>query len=167
MARLHEGRTVAKEIAAVRSELSALVRWVAREAPSDAALAHDAFQEAVEACLLEALAEGRELPGPDALGVEPESYLLGVGDAVGEVRRLVLHDLSKGNVASAERRLATLEGLYRILLRFETTRAILPLKPKQDAARGILEKTRGEVTMARLLHRARLPAERPEEGTDA
>lgn len=167
MARLHEGRPVTSELVAVRRELAALARWVAREAPADAPLAHDAFQEAVEACLLEALEAGRELPGPEALGVEPESYLLGVADAVGEVRRLVLHDLSRGEVVAAERRLATLEGLYRILLRFETTRAILPLKPKQDAARGILEKTRGEVTMARLLHRARLPAGRAEEGTDA
>jgi len=164
MAHLHEGRAVGREMKEVRAGLASLSTWVRRTAPADAALAHDAFQEGVEACLLEALAADRPLPGPDELHVEPESYLLGLGDAVGEVRRLVLHDLAHGRVDDAERRLALLEALYRILLRFETTRAIVPLKPKQDAARGIVEKTRGEVTMARLLHRARWPASAPEDG---
>lgn len=158
MSHLHDGQPVEAEIRVTRRGLSELRRWVARRAPADVALAHDAFQEAVEACLLDALANGRPLPTPAELEVEPESYLLGLADAVGEVRRLVLHELTAGDIRAAERRLADLDALYRILLRFETTRAILPLKPKQDNARGLLEKTRGEVTLARLLHRARLPA---------
>jgi translin len=141
----------------VRAELKELVWWVGRNAPSDASLAHDAFQEAVEACLLFALHQDRRLPTPAELGVDPESYLSGMADAIGEVRRLVLHDLSEGHVEAAERRLLTLESLYRILMRFETTRAILALKPKQDTARSLLERTRGEVTMARMLQRAQLP----------
>jgi len=158
MAHLHDGRPVDREVESVRRELRRLGAWVGRRAPSDAPLAHDAFQEAVEACLLFALHRNERLPTPTELSVEPESYLAGLADAIGEVRRLVLHDLSEGDVDSAERRLVVLEALYRILLRFETTRAILPLKPKQDTARSILERTRGEVTMARLLHRARVPS---------
>ncbi|HEY6237563.1 MAG TPA: hypothetical protein VIZ68_00050 [Thermoplasmata archaeon] len=157
MSRLHEGHDVALAVEETRRELASLGAWIRSNAPADAPLAHDALQEAVEACLLYALSMDRRLPGPDELRVEPEAYLLGLADTVGEVRRIVLHDLSAGRVDEAERRLLTLEALYRILLRFETTRAILPLKPKQDAARGMLEKTRGEVTMARLLVRARLP----------
>ncbi len=157
MAHLHEGRSVSREVAAVRRELAALAAWVVEVAPSDAALAHDALQEGVEACLLANLAADRPLPGPEALGVEPESYLLGLGDTVGELRRLALSALARDRLDEAERRLGQLESVYRVLLRFETTRAIVPLKPKQDAARGLVEKTRGEVTLARLLHRARLP----------
>jgi translin len=164
MSRLHEGHDVALAVEETRRELASLGAWIRRNAPADAPLAHDALQEAVEACLLYALSMDRRLPGPDELQVEPEAYLLGLADTVGEVRRIVLHDLSAGRVDEAERRLLTLEALYRILLRFETTRAILPLKPKQDAARGMLEKTRGEVTMARLLVRARLPAAPGSEG---
>lgn len=158
MTRLHEGQGIAKEVAQIRRETIALSAWIRRNAAADAGLAHDAFQEAVEACLLEALADGRRLPGPDELSVEPEEYLLGLADTIGEVRRLVLADLAHGTVDRAEARLVVLEALYRLLLRFETTRAIVPLKPKQDAARGILERTRGEVTLARVLDRARLPA---------
>jgi translin len=158
MSRLHEGQAIERELAQIRQETIALVRWIDRHAPSDAGLAHDALQESVEASLLHALHRGRRLPTPTALGVEPESYLSGLADVVGEVRRLILQDLSDGRVAAAEKRLALQEALYRLLLRFETTRAILPLKPKQDSARGILERTRGDVTMGRLLDRARLPA---------
>jgi translin len=163
MAHLHDGRDVGAEIAEIQRETRDLARWIERKAAPDAALAHDALQESVEASLLYALHRSESLPTPAELRVEPESYLSGLADVVGEIRRLILHELSKGNVAAAEEKLTMLEDLYRLLLRFETTRAILPLKPKQDSARGILERTRGEVTMARVLHRARLPAA-PAEG---
>jgi translin len=164
MAHLHDGQETVDEIAAIRASTTELVRWVGRHAPADAALAHDALQESVEASLLFALHRGDKLPGPSELAVEPESYLSGLGDVVGEVRRLILHDLSSGELPRAEERLQVLEELYRLLLRFETTRAILSLKPKQDSARGILERTRGDVTMARMLHRANLPGAPPKEG---
>jgi translin len=157
MTRLHAGADVRSAIAEVRRETAALARWVRGHATADAALAHDALQEGVEACLLDALFRGVILPSPRTLGVEPEEYLLGLGDAVGELRRLVLSDLAAGRVDDAERRLAELEALHHILLRFETTRAIVALKPKQDTARGLVEKTRGEVTMARMLARAHWP----------
>jgi translin len=158
MAHLHDGKDVAGEIVFIQKETSDLVRWIDRHAAADAPLAHDALQESVEASLLYALHRSEALPTPAELRVEPESYLSGLADVVGEIRRLILHELSAGNVAAAEEKMIMLEDLYRLLLRFETTRAILPLKPKQDAARGILERTRGDVTMARLLHRAHLPA---------
>jgi translin len=158
MAHLHEGRPVAREVAQVRAALAEVSAWVRRHARADAGLAHDALQEGVEACLLAQLAEHRPLPTPRSLHVEPEEYLAGLADAVGEVRRLALHALSTEQVDLAIARLDQLEALYRVLLRFETTRAILPLKPKQDAARSLLERTRSEVTLARMLQRARVPA---------
>jgi predicted translin family RNA/ssDNA-binding protein len=50
-----------------------------------------------------------------------------------------------------------MDALTRDLLRFDTTRAIVQLKPKQDTARSLLERTRGEVVMARLHLRAHGP----------
>lgn len=163
MGRLHDRQEVGREMAALGRETRELQAWVHRSAAADAGLAHDALQESVEAQLLFALDRDAPLPTPKALGVEPETYLSGLGDVVGEVRRLVLHDLSEGRIPRAETRLRLLEELYRILRRFETTRAILPLKPKQDTARSLLERTRGEVTMARMLDRARLPSSGREE----
>ena len=48
-----------------------------------------------------------------------------------------------------------MEELTQALLRFDTSRAIVQLKPKQDQARTLVERTRGEVVMARFLARAR------------
>jgi translin len=155
MTRLHSNGSAGVELAEVRRGLAELADWLHREGRGDEPLAHDAFQEAVEAILLGAIAAGEPLPGPSDLGVDPEPYLLGLGDVVGEVRRRVLDQLGRDDVAGAEADLALMERLTRTLLRFDTTRAIVPLKPKQDTARTLLERTRGEVVMARFLARAR------------
>ncbi len=155
MTRLHTEGSAAPDLAEIRRGVVELSDWLRREGRGDEPLALDAFQEAVEAMLLGAIAVGDPLPGPADLGVDPEPYLLGLGDVVGEVRRRVLDRLGRDDIAGAEAELALMERLTRALLRFDTTRAIVPLKPKQDSARTLLERTRGEVVMARVLSRAR------------
>ena len=125
-----------------------------RDGRGDESLVRDALQESVEAALLVAVVQRRTLPGPEDLQVEPEPYLLGLGDVVGEIRRLALDRLGHGDVAMADAYVDLMDTLYRALLRFDTTRAIVALKPKQDAARALVERTRGEVTMARVLMNA-------------
>lgn len=156
MSRLHAERTVPPAIAEVRRELSELADWLRREGRGDEGLALDALQEGVEAVLLGAIVSGAPLPGPSELGVDPEPYLLGLGDVVGEVRRLVLDRLAHDDLAGAESHLALMDTLARDLMKFDTTRAIVQLKPKQDTARSLLERTRGEVVMARLHLRAQV-----------
>ena len=159
IARLHTSPLPPDELTTVRRMLSELSDVVRREGRGDEQVALDAFQEGVEACLLGAIVEGTALPTPSELGVEPEPFLLGLGDVVGEVRRRVLDRLGRGEIDSAERQLRLMEDLTEALLRFDTSRAIVQLKPKQDQARNLLERTRGEVVMARLLLRSRPPPE--------
>ncbi|MGA8604302.1 MAG: hypothetical protein WB788_04460 [Thermoplasmata archaeon] len=154
MSRLHAERAVPPAVADVRRDLAELADWLRREGRGDEGLALDALQEGVEAVLLAAVIAGTALPGPSDLGVDPEPYLLGLGDVVGEVRRQVLDRLAHDDLAGAEAHLALMDTLTRDLLRFDTTRAIVQLKPKQDTARSLLERTRGEVVMARLHLRA-------------
>ena len=158
MSRLHADHTVPPAVADVRRELAEVADWLRREGRGDEGLATDALQEGVEAVLLGAVVAGTPLPGPNELGVDPEPYLLGLGDVVGEVRRLTLDRLAHDDLAGAEGYLALMDVLARDLLRFDTTRAIVQLKPKQDSARSLLERTRGEVVMARLHLRAHGPA---------
>ncbi len=155
MTRLHVGTAEPSELAAVRSSLAELSDRLRRDGRADEPLAHDALQEAVEASLLGAVVAGSRLPGPADLDVEPEPYLLGLGDVVGEVRRLVLERLGADDLEGAERHLHLMEELTQSLLRFDTSRAIVQLKPKQDTARALVERTRGEVVMARFLARVR------------
>ncbi|HTW39779.1 MAG TPA: hypothetical protein VMF04_02830 [Thermoplasmata archaeon] len=155
MTHLHSNGSAAPEIAEIRRLTAELADWLKREGRGDEPLALDALQEAVEAILLGAIADGTSLPGPSEIGVDPEPYLLGLGDVIGEVRRRVLDRLGRDDLVGAEADLALMERLTRSLLRFDTTRAIVQLKPKQDTARALLERTRGEVVMARFLSRAR------------
>ncbi|MGI0067799.1 MAG: hypothetical protein ACREB9_05205 [Thermoplasmata archaeon] len=151
----HEGGNDPTEVSTLGRGLVALSRAVRSDGSPDAALARDAIQEAVEAILLDAIARGVALPGPRRLGVEVEPYLLGLGDVVGEVRRRALLQLAADKLEAAEASVALLDRLYQTLMRFDTTRAIVPLKPKQDTARSLLERTRGEVVLARVHARYR------------
>jgi translin len=155
VARLHARGPAPAEIAAVRRGIVELADGLGSDGRSGETVTIDAFQEAVEACLLGAIVDGTPLPGPVELGVAPEPYLLGLGDVVGEVRRLLLDRLGQDDLPAAERYLLLMERLTEALLRFDTARAIVPLKPKQDVARTLLERSRGEVVMARGLLRAR------------
>jgi translin len=140
-----------------------LTAWLDGEARGEEGLARDALQESVEASLLAAVVRRGPLPGPDDLHVEPEPYLLGLGDVVGEIRRLALDRLAVGDIGGAEAYVRLMDSIFRALLRFDTTRAIVALKPKQDTARALVERTRGEVTMAKVLRGGTSPREpRPE-----
>ncbi len=161
MLRLLDQVPAETELREVRAAARELSDWVRTEARGDEAIAHDAFQESVEALLLAAALADQPFPGPDELGVEPELFLLGLGDLVGELRRIVLGRLTSDDLAGADHYLELMEEIYRTLLRFDTTRAIVQLKPKQDTARALLERTRGEVTMAHLLVQSRGPTGRP------
>ena len=157
MTKVHAGTASAQDARRVRAELAKLAASLPRRFAGEESIAEDALQEGVEAMLLFAAVDGEEFPSPRDLGVPPEPYLLGLGDVVGELRRLILADLTRGDVDAAGRRLALMESVFHTLMGFEAARAVVSLKPKQDTARSLLERTRGDVTMARLLHRARVP----------
>ncbi len=163
MHQLHQGRRLEEAIQDVRKGAREITETLREEAGVDAGPVLAALQECVEATLLDATYQGGEFPGPADIGVEPEPYLLGLGDLVGELRRRVLQELSEGDLAEAERLLALMEELTRALMRFEAPRAIVSLKPKQDTARALVERTRGDLTLARLLARAQLPPSTPED----
>jgi translin len=162
MHQLHQGRRLEQAVQEVRTGARELTDTLREDAGIDAGPVLTALQECVEATLLDATFQGGEFPGPTDIGVEPEPYLLGLGDLIGELRRRVLEELSAGNLPEAERLLALMEELTHALMRFEAPRSIVSLKPKQDTARALVERTRGDLTLARLLARAQLPSSPPE-----
>ena len=88
------------------------------------------------------------LPSPREIGVTDTASLLGLGDVVGELRRLSLTRLRSGDVAAATLFLETMERIQDALMRFDYPTALVALKRKQDVARSLIEKTRGEVAVA-------------------
>jgi translin len=114
----------------------------------------NALQEAAEAAIVHAMVKGERLPHPDDLAVTYPAYLLGLCDAVGELRRFALTDLKEGNYDKAEGWLESMEKIYLAINQLHYPKAIVAVKSKQDQARGIIERTRGDVALAISGHRA-------------
>lgn len=146
---LHRGEDITGLLRDAREEASRL-RSVLEGHPDIefAGFVEGAHQELCEAALSHALLHGTPLPSPRDLGVAPTSYLLGLGDVVGELRRFALDRLKVGDVEGANRFLEAMEEIYDELMRFDYPTALVAIKRKQDIARGLLEKTRGEVVVA-------------------
>lgn len=114
-----------------------------------AGFVHNAQKEYAEACLTLALVSGREVPTTESLGVEYAAYLNGMGEAVGELRRHLLDSLRSGDVEHCEECLASMDDIYGVLVTFDYPDAMTGgLRHTTDAVRGILERTRGDLTLA-------------------
>ena len=114
-----------------------------------AGFVHDAQKEYVEACTTLALIAGRPLPTPEALAVELPAYLNGLGEAVGELRRHLLDALRAGDVDHCEVTLGAMDDIYSVLVTLDYPDAMTGgLRRTTDAVRGILERTRGDLTVS-------------------
>lgn len=107
-----------------------------------------AQQELAEAEILRTVISGEELPSPGDIGVSNEAYILGVADAIGELRRSFLDSLMQDNMDNARSLLKKMDEFFEFLLSFDYPDALVPVKRKQDIARSILEKCRGELALA-------------------
>ena len=109
----------------------------------------DAQKELAEACCTFALVRRASLPEPRALGIAPAAFLNGLGEAVGEMRRYVLDLLRRGETSECEALLACMDDIYALLVTLDYPDALTGgLRRTTDNTRGILEKTRGDLTLA-------------------
>jgi translin len=110
---------------------------------------HDAQKEFAEANITFSLITGKPLPGPDTLGINYAAYLNGLGEAIGELRRYVLDNIRKDNLARSEEILSIMDDIYNTLITIDFPDAITHgLRRTTDSVRGILERTRGDLTLA-------------------
>ncbi len=108
----------------------------------------DAQKEYAEAALTCALIRRDPLPAPEELGIEWAPYLNGLGESVGELRRYVLDRLRRGELEGCEALLADMDEIYALLITLDYPDAITGnLRRTTDSVRGILEKTRGDLTV--------------------
>jgi translin len=120
-----------------------------REYPSlyYAGYTQDSLKEFVEASVTCALILNEPLPTPEDLKVEEPTYLNGLAEVVGELRRRTLDILRSGYSQEAERLLGFMDEIYSVLVTMDYPDAITNgLRRQTDLARGIIEKTRGDVT---------------------
>jgi translin len=109
----------------------------------------DSLKEFVEANVTCALIQNQPLQTPEELGVEEATYLNGLAEVVGELRRRTLDILRSGYSQEAERLLSYMDEIYSVLVTMDYPDAITNgLRRQTDLARGIIEKTRGDVTFS-------------------
>jgi len=132
-------------------ELAARLRDMLAHYPDlyHAGYTQDAFKEMAEAHITYALIKGRSLPDPDELGVEYAAYLNGLGEAMGELRRRVLDLIRRDELEEGERILSLMDEVYGFLISVDFPEVLTGrLRRTTDMVRGVLERTRGDLTMA-------------------
>ena len=139
------------EINLGRELAQALTRTLRTEHPElfFAGYTQDAIKEYCEACLTVAMIKGEVLPTPQDLDAEPPAYLNGLTETLGELRRRCLDLLRPGYSAEVERLLALMDDVFTQLVTMDYPDAITDgLRRRTDLARGIIERTRADITVS-------------------
>jgi translin len=118
----------------------------------EAGYTQDALKELAEAHLLYAFvhAEGSEpAPAPADLGIPAAAYLNGLAEAASELRRFVLDLIRLRRTSEAEPYLDVMDDVYSHLVTMDFPDALTGgLRRTTDALRAVLERTRGDLTVA-------------------
>ena len=104
-------------------------------------------QEFVEAASLLAVIEGKEIPSVKTLKVSDESYILGLLDCIGELKRQVIDKIRVGDSKHASQLFDTMENLYLLLYPFASyDKIVKEARRKLDVNRMLVEETRSVLT---------------------
>ncbi|MEN8614375.1 haloacid dehalogenase [Dehalogenimonas sp. THU2] len=115
---------------------------------SNTSFFRDAQKEYAEGRITLAIITGQPIPTPEDLKVDSAAYLNGMGEVIGELRRYILDGLRQGDLSRAEELLGDMDAIYEILVTMDFPDAITGnLRRTTDMVRGILEKTRSDLTL--------------------
>ena len=103
--------------------------------------------ELVECSIVLALSTNSEFPSRRQLKVESGSYILGLLDSIGEMKRMVYDNIRRSEFERAEKIFSIMEKLYLLLSPFSVyDHVVSGAKRKLDVARILIEDTRGVIT---------------------
>ena len=104
-------------------------------------------QEFVEAAALIAIVEKNEIPSEKELGVMSESYVLGLMDCIGELKRMIFDKIRIGDIDNASRVFEIMENLYLHLYPFSMyDKVVKEARRKIDVDRILVDDARGAIT---------------------
>jgi len=146
----HEWDEAEALLAQARNDASAMVKPLsAMPTVYNAGYTQDALKELVEAHVVYAVVKGQPLPTPEEMFVTGSTYLRGLSEAATEMRRFVLDQMRRGHVLEAEPLLDFMEEVYSHLVAVDFPDAVTDgLRRYTDILRGVLERTRGDLTLA-------------------
>ena len=109
----------------------------------------DALKEFAEANIVFVLVGDGSLPTPEDLGLENSTYMNGLAEAAGELRRRCLDILRHGYSQEAERLLDHMDNIYSVLVTMDYPDAVTGgLRRQTDIVRSVTERTRGDLTIS-------------------
>ncbi|NPD89614.1 MAG: haloacid dehalogenase [Asgard group archaeon] len=108
-----------------------------------------AMQEYAEAKLLFELITNNKFPSFEEIGIDEQSYILGVADLIGELRRHVLEKLVEGQIDDAKKFYEIMKKLYGSFLQIDYGKNLIPeFRRKKDTARVLVERTLSDLFVA-------------------
>ncbi|MCH7479762.1 MAG: haloacid dehalogenase [Chloroflexi bacterium] len=144
-------KDVANQHLVAARELVQALRESLQEYPNVyyAGYSQDALKEYAEANIVYALVDNGKLPTPEDLGLENATYLKGLSEAVGELRRRCLDILRSGHSNEVERLLEHMNEIYAVLVTMDYPDAVTGgLRRLTDISRSLIERTRGDITLS-------------------
>ena len=109
----------------------------------------DARKEFSEANITLAVISGSAIPRSKDLGVDPSSFLNGLAEVIGELRRYILDALRRDSFDRCQEMMDVMDEIYNILMTVDFPEGVTGgLRHSTDQMRGVLERTRGDLTMA-------------------
>ena len=106
-------------------------------------------QEFAESIAFFSIISKKEIPSPIELKINPLNFLLGLADVIGELRRYALDNIRNSRVEDLNSVLENMDEIYTYLFTIDyPTGVTQDLRHKVDVARNIIEKTRGDISLA-------------------
>jgi translin len=154
----HAIRAIHREDAALAKDqlqkADALANTLRKELVDDPDLyfsgyAQDALKEYCEAHLTVAIILDEPIPTPESLKVEYATYLNGLSEVVGELRRRIMDIIRQGHSDEVKRLLDVMDEIYSQLVTMDFPDALTyGLRRRTDIARSIIERTQADVTVS-------------------
>lgn len=106
-------------------------------------------QEFAESIVFYSIISENEIPSPYELNINPLNFLLGLADVIGELRRYALDNIRNSRVEDLNSILENMDEIYTYLFTIDYPVGLTQdLRHKVDIARNIIEKTRGDISLA-------------------
>ena len=152
---IHAGQRDPELIDSISSDLAGLVEAVAGYPKLVyGADVESAMMEFAETVIYDYALRGEEIPSYRVLEITPAAWVLGLADSIGELRRDMLDRLIKGNLPEATRIFSKMEELCDVLMTLDIKDSVVPVRRKQDIARGIMDRSRTDITTASMMKTA-------------
>ena len=128
---------------------------IATSSPSifNAGFMNDARKEFTEANVTLAVISGSDIPSINDLKVDAAAYINGMAEVIGELRRYILDALRRDEVDGCQEFMDIMDEMYSVLVTIDFPEGVTSgLRHNTDAMRGVLERTRGDLTMGLRQH---------------